>query len=64
MAWLKKDGVSDADLSAAARDMYEALEQAQYFILFIKRNYPAIVADDQDTRDAISRALAKARGEG
>jgi hypothetical protein len=25
VAWIKKDGVSDADLVRAARDMYEAL---------------------------------------
>jgi hypothetical protein len=60
--FLKKDGVSDADLMRAARDMYEALEALLYEVdasgngTAQDHGWPAAVS-------ASRAALAKARGE-
>jgi hypothetical protein len=55
--WISKDGVSDADLMRAARDMYEALDE------LLKSMGPS----DSSPRKYLARmkackAIAKARG--
>jgi hypothetical protein len=57
--WIKKDGVSDADLIAAARDMHKALGAVVMDII--------VESDSRLTpwvMDKALAALAKVRGEG
>jgi hypothetical protein len=58
--YITKDGVTDAALMRAARDMYEALELAQTRILFIEGNYR--IGIDRSCNSRMSEALTKARG--
>jgi hypothetical protein len=55
--FITKDGVSDADLIRAARDMYEALMFAEFAL-----EHPGTVAQAALLRE-IGKTLAKARGE-
>jgi hypothetical protein len=55
--WITKDGVSDADLMRAARDMLDALEFAEFAM-----ECPSLVSDGVVER-VIRAALAKVRGE-
>lgn len=55
--WITKDGVADANLMHAARDMFDALEFAAFAL-----EHPGVVAPAAVLRE-IGETLAKARGE-
>jgi hypothetical protein len=54
--WISKDGLTDANLMRAARDMYEVLVEVDWLLAFLDEGHPETIA-------RIDAALAKARGE-
>lgn len=58
--FIAKDGVSDADLMHAARDMYDALEWI-FAAWYATKDGDSVLAGSAG--DAATAALAKARGQ-
>lgn len=54
--FIAKDGVSDAGLNRAARDMYDVLLECSWVLAWLDEGEPGTVA-------RIDAALAKARGQ-
>jgi hypothetical protein len=53
--FITKDGVSDANLIRAARDMYDVLDEVDWLLAFLDEGQPETIA-------RIEAALDKARG--
>jgi hypothetical protein len=53
--WITKDGVSDADLMHAARDMYDVLLECSWVLAWLDEGEP-------DTVARIDAAISKAQG--